>query len=151
METAILYCWTWNVLLHPVHAQLFLLSQKSHSKSCIDHIQSSVIAFNLSLTSSKGIALTCISVFSLLSEAQSPDLCVCPAFNTLNLSLASHWPLLKSWTLNLLTLIWSSFQLHQYERAPICSLSKLGLPSALFWPLFKNWSNTCVSVYAPVL
>lgn len=114
------------------------------SQSSIDHIQSpSVITFNLSPTSSKGVALTCISVFSPLFEAQSPDLCVCPAFSALTLSLAFHWPLLKSSTLSPLTLIWSSCELHQYERTLICFLSKPGLPSALFWPLFKNSSNMC--------
>lgn len=76
--------------------------------------------------------------------AQPTEPCVCPAFIGLTLSLASHWPLLKSWTLNPLSLIWSYFQLHQYERALICSLSKLGLRSVLVWPLFKNLSNICV-------
>lgn len=116
--------------MHPVHAQLSFLSQKPLSKSCIDHIQSSVIAFNLSLTSSKGIALTCISVFSFLSEAQSPDLCVCPAFSTLNLSLAFHWPFLKSWTLTLLTFYLEFLSTSSIWKGPYMLLVKT-------WPTFS--------------
>lgn len=47
----------------------------SESSLVLIHIQSSVITFNLSLTSSKGAALTCVSFFSLF-EAQPPNLCV---------------------------------------------------------------------------
>lgn len=93
---------------------------------------------DLRLTSSKGVALTWVSFV-----AQPVEFCVCPAFIGLTSSLAFHWPLLKSWTLNPLTPFWSSFQLLQYERALICYLSKPGPPSVLVWPLFKNLSNTC--------
>ena len=50
------------------------------------HIHSQVTTFNLSLTSFKGVALTCVSVFYLLFEVEPPDLCVCPVFNALTFS-----------------------------------------------------------------
>lgn len=79
-----------GIVMDPL--QLFLLNHKPLRNSCIDSYSIPVITFNLSLTSSKGVALTCISDLYPLFEAQPSDLCVCPAFSALTLSLAATDP-----------------------------------------------------------
>lgn len=97
----------------------------------------------------RGRSDMCRGLLAFCLRPQSRDLWVCPAFSASTLSLAFSWPPYfhkKAEPSAPLTLIWSSCQLHQYERALICFLTKLGLPSTLYWPLFKDLSNECVRV-----